>query len=662
MPDGSCEGLSEVLSALCLRPTRTKNNAGMLQHFMEAARRQSEILPAVMAFSHEGHKMSFLSSSMADLNFILSSVLELNDCRQPSASVIELTNTAQITKEDIMNIVFQRKGIWLMCQRAEVSSANTYVERLSSIRRELAQCVLGAISVPKEVESLINEQRNLEKTLAATNRIDSMLTQVSISEVRRCIPERACVLEFVHIHQAVPDMRTGLQYMQWRCLAAVVLPASFCEVDQPLLLDFGTLDEDIEQYMKFLTLNPRECEIFPKSVVRSKVAEFFPAGQRLRERLLDSIRCKIPSFDHLIVAADGPLARLPWEALPLQDDGYVLDWDLRISYVSCARDLLTWSFEVPASMTCGCAVIADPTFELEAQSYNSAAPQAGYPQKDSLPSRGRAIPVACEQVSDAALGWTDPGLHSSALRAAIAQEHDRGETWFGPLNHTRVEGEMVTKCLDQAARIFGFDLTQSFFGEEASSSVLFQLGPLRILHIATHGFYVNPHVEQADARPCRLMRSFKEVPYQDPWDWCGLAFAGAQTWLRKETTKHSGILTAAEFRGMNLQSCELVTLSACHTGLGEMFQGEGMLGLTRACQVAGAKRVLASQRAISDVATKDLMIAFYEELVQRNEVGEALRLAQRKLRDRPGRAGWPLFWAGLKLIGNPSGKVFGAST
>ena len=663
-------------------------NAGefgdMLQQLMEAAKRQSLLLPAVMAFSHERHKMSFLSHASGDLDLILSAVLELNGLRQLSTSVTELTKPDANTKEDILNIVFQRKGVWLMCQKAErsMSFLDSRIERLSSIRRELAQRVFGTTSSmsSQAIEKLMTEQRDLERTLAATNRIDSMFTCVNVAEVSRCIPERACLIEFVYIHQVVPDLRDGLKHVLRRYVAAVVLPDSYCHGEQPLLFDFGALDEDIEQYMEFLSWNPNLFETLPKSVVRRKVADFFEAGHRLRERLFDRIRCRIPDLDHFIVAADGPLGKLPWQALPLQDDGYVLDLDLTISYVTSARDILTWSCEVPAS-ACGCAVIADPTFEFPAASESSAAPQEGYqPEDDSvtvdriIPISGkfvRVLSVGCEQsyvdqiIQQVCSGNPDSeqhggGLGDSALRTAITQGTDRGAC-FGPLKHTRFEGEMVVKCLNQAAEKFYFEPTQSFFGEEASSLVLFKVGSLRILHIATRGFYLNPNLEQASREPCRFMRALKEGPYQDPWHWSGLAFAGAQTWLREGATKQSGILTAAEVRGLKLPHCELVTLSACHTGLGEMFPGEGVLGLTRAFQLAGAKRVLASQWAISDDATKDLMNAFYAELIETNEVGEALRRAQRKLCNRDGRAGWPLFWAGLKLIGNPAGTIFSAS-
>ena len=93
-------------------------------------------------------------------------------------------------------------------------------------------------------------------------------------------------------------------------------------------------------------------------------------------------------------------------------------------------------------------------------------------------------------------------------------------------------------------------------------------------------------------------------------------------------------------------------MSACHTGLGQAFPGEGVLGpgLAGAFKLAGAKRVLASQGTVRDSDT-DLMNEFYAQLSNIHEVGAALRQAQKKLRNREGRAGWPLFWAGLRLIG-----------
>ena len=105
----------------------------------------------------------------------------------------------------------------------------------------------------------------------------------------------------------------------------------------------------------------------------------------------------------------------------------------------------------------------------------------------------------------------------------------------------------------------------------------------------------------------------------------GLALAGAN----RPTEEDDGILTAEEISSLDLGGCELAVLSACETGLGRTAGGEGLLGLQRAFQSAGAKTVVASLWSVPDEATRLLMVRFYENLWQR-KLGkvEALREAQ----------------------------------
>src|SRR6185437_9193060 len=91
-----------------------------------------------------------------------------------------------------------------------------------------------------------------------------------------------------------------------------------------------------------------------------------------------------------------------------------------------------------------------------------------------------------------------------------------------------------------------------------------------------------------------------------------------------------GILTALEVSEMDLSHVQLATLSACETGLGETAGGEGMLGLQRAFQTAGAKTVIASLWKVPDRATQALMARFHENLWHRDMSKlESLREAQR---------------------------------
>ena len=96
---------------------------------------------------------------------------------------------------------------------------------------------------------------------------------------------------------------------------------------------------------------------------------------------------------------------------------------------------------------------------------------------------------------------------------------------------------------------------------------------------------------------------------------------------------------------------DLVVLSACDTGLGRAFAGEGLLGLTRAFQFAGARVVAASLWKAPDEATAALMDAFYGEVRRGRAVDEAMAFAQRRLLDRPETA-HPFFWASFVLDGD----------
>ncbi len=107
----------------------------------------------------------------------------------------------------------------------------------------------------------------------------------------------------------------------------------------------------------------------------------------------------------------------------------------------------------------------------------------------------------------------------------------------------------------------------------------------------------------------------------------GIVLAGANQPV--DADSDDGILTALEVSTLDLSKVELATLSACETGLGEVAGGEGVLGLQRAFQVAGAHSVLATLWSVRDDAARSLMIDFYDNLWKKKMTRvEALRQAQ----------------------------------
>lgn len=165
-------------------------------------------------------------------------------------------------------------------------------------------------------------------------------------------------------------------------------------------------------------------------------------------------------------------------------------------------------------------------------------------------------------------------------------------------------------------------------GEKASKAEFLSQEelPINLLHIATHGKYINEgKVSDNDA----MSRSI-------------LAFAGAN--LYDNIAENKGIVTAAEIAEMSLQDCDLVVLSACESGLGKLGN-DGVFGLQRGFKNAGVKSLLVSLNEVADEATADMMIAFYRNLVTPGtSKAEALKQAQSEIRAKyPNDNTWASF-------------------
>jgi CHAT domain-containing protein len=301
-------------------------------------------------------------------------------------------------------------------------------------------------------------------------------------------------------------------------------------------------------------------------------------GRAVDELVMRPVRAAGVPAGQLLISPDGTLNLIPFAALVDERHRHlVARYD--ISYLTSGRDLLRFRDTRPARQKA--LLIADPAFEA-AGSEPPANPQT------------------------AAL----PGIR------------------FDPLPGTAGEARAIAKLLPEV---------EVRTGAEATEGVVKAAQGPRVLHIASHGFFFNPATLQAgagaDARGVTLTTTAApEVPLQYPLLRSGLALAGANQ--RKGGGSEDGLLLAIEAASLDLDGTRLVVLSACETGVGDVKSGDGVHGLRRALSMAGAETVAMSLWPVSDEATKDLMVGFYQRLLAGLGRAASLREVQLEMSKR----------------------------
>ena len=371
------------------------------------------------------------------------------------------------------------------------------------------------------------------------------------------------------------------------------------------------------------------------------------AGEEIRRLVFDPLVVHLDGVHDVLLALDGQLHLVPFEALPRSDGRLVDRW--RLSRRNTLKEL-TASAEPrhhPPSLLVIGGIDYDSSIEARGRSMdpargNSVTPEPTFQQ--ASPSE-RAIEVRSLSPSDSRATPLDasmqfrrlPSSHGEALDVA-----DLFEECFGAehLHHST-----------------GAAATRSGLGNRARN--------VRFLHLATHGYFV-PESFRSAADPEPLSQSFPDLYRSDPntqvsgmlpMALCGLALAGANQ-PPGETGIREGIVTAEELSHLDLSGCELVVLSACDTNVGLVRASQGIASLQQALYAAGAHATITSLWKVPDDATRKLMKRFYENWWLRGmSKSAALQQAQKWMREARDPTSGELLhrtrdWAAWVLVGD----------
>ncbi len=238
----------------------------------------------------------------------------------------------------------------------------------------------------------------------------------------------------------------------------------------------------------------------------------------------------------------------------------------------------------------------------------------------------------------------DVSQGSGGITDETLENIKKNEIKVAPLPGTEKEVNMLNDLLTNA-----WWSVRSYLKGDASETKFKSTENASILHIATHGYFMGD-LDEGDRQ--RVFGVDKEKAIQNPLLRSGLLFSGATNSLNFDFSSgqsdENGILTAFEVSNMDLRGTDLVIMSACETGLGKIMNGEGVYGLQRAFQVAGAKSVIMSLWTVDDKTTQELMVSFYTKYLSGQNVARAFANAQLEIKEK---YPMPYYWAAFKLLG-----------
>jgi CHAT domain-containing protein/tetratricopeptide (TPR) repeat protein len=436
--------------------------------------------------------------------------------------------------------------------------------------------------------------------------------QFEVNDVRLLLPDNSMLVEYFKFNYIPPKPQKASTS---KYLVLGLNADGSAEVVELGLA--SKIDNIVSKYRKHMT-RVSSLEHAPETPDHNEYREI---ARELYSAVVKPLETQMKGIERIIFSPDGALNLVSFAGLIDDDSNYLIE-NHQIHYVQAGRDLNRLKQKSGSGE--GLLAMADPDFNASIEDILNAVETETY----------------------AAVVSSSFNLKSNT-RSTNGKLH---EMTFQPLPYTRVEVQTIVDNWNSmnkstASAYYGCAATEDAFNKEAPGK--------QVIHLSTHGYYL-----ESKSLPDNEMDTInpdEAVVEENPLLQSGLVFAGCN--LHGEGTDSAGLddgfLSAYEVSAMDLQGVDIVVLSACETGLGRVEEGEGVYGLRRSFQLAGARTVISALWKVNDKITSTMMSLFYTksdriipERMREMQLELIGKLRQHDLPDHP------LNWAGFIAIGD----------
>lgn len=477
-----------------------------------------------------------------------------------------------------------------------------------------------------------------ERALAAisdTFRDEQERMKVGSAALRKALPSSSALVAYVAYGRiaagrdpsAVPGGSSSVPHY-----AAFVLPAG----DRPaVVVPLGpgrAIDDLIDRWRRLAGEAPAPLS----ATARTAERRYFETAQPLRRAVWDPIVPHVGAARRVFIVPDGALHLLNFGTLPAGDGRYLAEAELLLHHLSAERDLVRP--EGAGRTGSGLLTLGDPDYD--------AAPAA--------PAVRSGVAGAAGTVAADPSARSRPGAEGSGRRASCG---DFRTLRFQDLPQSGEEVDAIAALWSRSSGTAsgGDAAVLKLTGAAADEARFKRSAPgRRVIHLATHAFWLQ---DRCPSMAEAVRGGGAAVPSDNPLLLSGLALAGANR--RQEidpaAETEDGILTAEEVASLDLSGVEWAVLSACETGVGTVRSGEGVLGLRRAFESAGARTLIMTLWSVDDAAAREWMRLLFEGRAGGLPTDEAVHRAGRTMiraRREAGRSTHPFYWGAFVAAGD----------